>query len=144
MGNNNQSNRLIKWLVMAGDFALLNAVMLAFAQWHWRMHSWPEGRIEIFLLVNNLALLLSEMRFSWQPLCAVSYQAAFASVIAFILFCYTVRQIGVTRANAFNNIRPVFTALIMLCFFGEALPWAKWIAIVLVITGLFICQYQKK
>ena len=87
---------------------------------------------------------LSEMRFSWQPLCAVSYLAAFASVIAFILFCYTVRQIGVTRANAFNNIRPVFTALIMLCFFGEALPWAKWIAIVLVITGLFICQYQKK
>ena len=64
MRNNNQSNRLIKWLVMAADFALLNAIMLAFAQWHWRMHSWPEGRIEIFILVNNLALLLSEMRFS--------------------------------------------------------------------------------
>ena len=64
MGNNNQSNRLIKWLVMAGDFALLNAVILAFSHWHWRMSSWPEGRIEIFILVNNLALLLSEMRFS--------------------------------------------------------------------------------
>ena len=87
---------------------------------------------------------ISEMSFNWQPLCAVGYLAVFSSVIAFILFCYTVRRIGVTRANAFNNIRPVFTALIMLCFFGEALPWAKWLAMALVITGLFICQYQKK
>ena len=44
---------------------------------------------------------------------SVTYLAVFASVVAFILFCYTVRQIGVTRANVFNNIRPVFTALLM-------------------------------
>ncbi len=87
---------------------------------------------------------LGEMQFVWQPFCAVGYLALFASVIAFILFCYTVRIIGVTRTNAFNNIRPVFTALIMLCFFGESLPWVKWVAIGLVITGLFICQYQRK
>ena len=64
MGNNNQSNNLIKWIVVFGDFALLNAIMLAFAHWHWRMSTWPDGRIEIFILVNNLALVLSEIRFS--------------------------------------------------------------------------------
>jgi membrane-associated phospholipid phosphatase len=37
---------------------------------------------------------------------AVLYLAILASVTAFILFCYTVRYIGVTRANIFNNIRP--------------------------------------
>ena len=47
-----------------GDFAVLNALILAFSQWHWRMSTWPEGKVEIFILVNNLALVLSEARFS--------------------------------------------------------------------------------
>ncbi|MBR1808402.1 MAG: EamA family transporter [Paludibacteraceae bacterium] len=87
---------------------------------------------------------LDQMKFEAEPLCAVAYLAVFASVVAFVLFCYAVRELGVTRANAFNNTRPVFTALIMLCFFGEHMPWMKWLAMAIVIIGLFICQYQKK
>jgi len=64
MSSNNQSNRLIKWLVIIGDFILLSVIIFAFSQWHWRMNTWPEGRVEIFILVNNIALMLSEMRFS--------------------------------------------------------------------------------
>ena len=60
------------------------------------------------------------------------YLAVFSSIIAFVLFCYAVRIVGVNKANAFNNVRPVFTALIMLLFFGEMLPIAKWIGILLV------------
>lgn len=30
MSGNNQSNRLIKWIVMAGDFAVLNAYPICF------------------------------------------------------------------------------------------------------------------
>ena len=74
----------------------------------------------------------------------VSYLTVFASVTAFILFCYALRQIGVTQANAFNNIRPAFTALWMMLFFGEMLPWGKWVGIVLIIFGLFVCQKQEK
>jgi len=74
----------------------------------------------------------------------VGYLTVFASVIAFILFCYALRQIGVTRANAFNNIRPMFTALWMFLFFGEHLPLAKWIGMGLIIFGLFVCQKQEK
>lgn len=64
MKNNNQSNRLIKWIIMVGDYVLLNLIILAFARWHWRMETWPNGRIEIFILVSNIALMISEMRFS--------------------------------------------------------------------------------
>ena len=74
----------------------------------------------------------------------VGYLTVFASVTAFILFCYALRQVGVTQANAFNNIRPAFTALWMFLFFGEILPWGKWVGIVLIIFGLFICQKQEK
>ena len=78
----------------------------------------------------------------WRSLAAVGYLALGASVIAFICFCYTVRVIGVTRTNAFNNVRPAFTAVWMLLFFGEQLPWAKWLGILLIILGLFVCQKQ--
>ena len=49
---------------MFGDFVLLNVIILSFWQWHWLMNTWPEGRVEIFILVNNIALMLSEMRYS--------------------------------------------------------------------------------
>ncbi len=77
-------------------------------------------------------------------LLSVLYLAVLASVTAFILFCYTVRYIGVTRANIFNNIRPVFTALMMWMFFSEQLPLWKWIGIIIIIIGLFISQKHRK
>lgn len=78
------------------------------------------------------------------PVIAVGYLAVFASVTAFILFCYTVRQIGVTRANVFNNVRPVFTALLMWVIFDEHLPIWKWVGIFVIVIGLFISQKQRK
>ena len=90
---------------------------------------------------SQLSTLHSQL--SIAMLC-VGYLTVFASVIAFILFCYALRQIGVTQANAFNNIRPVFTALWMFLFFGEQLPLAKWVGIGLIIFGLFVCQKKEK
>jgi drug/metabolite transporter (DMT)-like permease len=78
------------------------------------------------------------------PILSTIYLSVFASVAAFILFCFTVRYIGVTRANIFNNIRPVFTALLMLIIFHEQLPIWKWIGIIVIIIGLFISQKQEK
>ena len=73
-------------------------------------------------------------------LLAVVYLAVFASVAAFVLFCYTVRQIGVTRANIFNNVRPVFTAILMWIIFGEILPVWKLVGIAVIIIGLFVSE----
>ena len=64
MSTNNQSNRLIKWLVIIGDFVLLNLIILIPAEFSWRVNHWPERSLEIFYLVNNLALILSQMKFS--------------------------------------------------------------------------------
>ena len=64
MSNNNQSNRLIKWIVMLGDFMLLNALILIPARWSWQVNCWPARSLEIFVLVNNLALILAQLRFS--------------------------------------------------------------------------------
>lgn len=74
---------------------------------------------------------------------SVAYLSILSSVVAFVLFCYSTRIMGVTNTNAFNNIRPVFTALIMLFAFSEHLPWGKWLGIAFIILGLFICQKRE-
>ncbi|MCQ2342637.1 MAG: DMT family transporter [Paludibacteraceae bacterium] len=73
----------------------------------------------------------------WQSL---AYLAVMSSAVAFMLYCYGVRIVGVVKANIFNNIRPVFTALIMLLGFSEQLPWGKWLGITIIISGLFLCH----
>ena len=64
MRNNNQSNRLIKWMVMVSDFFFLNAIILLASILLWEMDSWPEHSFKIYILVNNIALMLAMLRFS--------------------------------------------------------------------------------
>ncbi len=100
---------------------------------------WKEGPQVIYDLRFTIYDLDTQI-----ALGCVAYLTVFASVIAFILFCFALRKVGVTQANAFNNIRPAFTALWMFLFFGEHLPLGKWIGMILIIFGLFVCQKQEK
>lgn len=95
---------------------------------------------EASIVMRNSVLLLQHSAQLLHSGIAVLYLAIFASVTAFVLFCYTVRKIGVTRANVFNNVRPVFTAMLMWLIFDEVLPIWKLIGIVVIIIGLFISQ----
>jgi putative colanic acid biosynthesis UDP-glucose lipid carrier transferase len=64
MRNNNQTNQFIQWIVTIGDFLLLNVIILVATNYYWRVETWPERSLQIFILVNNVALVLSEIRFS--------------------------------------------------------------------------------
>lgn len=99
---------------------------------------WKEGPQTIYDL--RFSIYQAETQIA---LGCVAYLTVFASVIAFILFCFALRKVGVTQANAFNNIRPAFTALWMFLFFGEHLPTGKWIGMILIIVGLFVCQKKE-
>ena len=112
-------------------YVQLVALVLFYAVW---------GGFDRQSLQDTIAPLSADL----SPVIAVGYLAVFASVTAFILFCYTVRQIGVTRANVFNNVRPVFTALLMWVIFDEQLPVWKWVGISVIVIGLFISQKQRK
>jgi len=63
MRSNNQSNELIKWLVILGDFLLLNAIILAGAWKSWSVGHWPDRGLQIFILVNNIGLILGQLKF---------------------------------------------------------------------------------
>lgn len=113
-------------------YAQLISLLFFIPIWLWR--EGPQAIANLQFTITNTQLMVA--------LGCVGYLTVFASVIAFILFCFALRKIGVTQANAFNNIRPAFTALWMLLFFGEQLPVGKWIGMALIIFGLFVCQYK--
>jgi drug/metabolite transporter (DMT)-like permease len=64
----------------------------------------------------------------------------FASCGAFILFAYSVRNMGITRANVFSNCIPVFTALFSFILMGDKLTFQNVIGMAIVISGLIMSQ----
>lgn len=70
--------------------------------------------------------------------------ALFASCGAFILFAYSVKNMGITKANVFSNCIPVFTALFSFMLLGEKLTVQNIIGMAIVITGLFLSQMNSR
>jgi drug/metabolite transporter (DMT)-like permease len=66
--------------------------------------------------------------------------AVFASCGAFILFAYSVKNMGITRANVFSNCIPVFTAIFSFIILGEKLTAQNITGMVIVLAGLFMSQ----
>lgn len=64
----------------------------------------------------------------------------FASCAAFILFAYSVKNMGIVRANVFSNCIPVFTALFSFILMGDKLTFQNIIGMAIVISGLFMSQ----
>ncbi len=66
--------------------------------------------------------------------------AVFASCGAFILFAYSVKKMGITKANVFSNSIPIFTALFAFFLIGDKLTIQNIVGMVIVIAGLFMSQ----
>ena len=68
---------------------------------------------------------------------------ALPSSFSFTFLAVAVRKLGVTKTNIFTNLIPVFVGLLSFFILKEPFTTAKIIAIAVVITGLFISQWEK-
>jgi drug/metabolite transporter (DMT)-like permease len=66
--------------------------------------------------------------------------AFFASCGAFILFAYSVSKMGITKANVFTNVIPLFTALFSFLLIGERLTIQNITGMMIVIAGIVMSQ----
>ena len=66
--------------------------------------------------------------------------AVFASCGAFILFAYSVRNLGISRANVFTNFIPIFTAFFSFLILGDRLTIQNIAGMMVVIAGLIMSQ----
>lgn len=63
MTNNGQTNEMIKWMVIIGDFIILNMLIIAFIKWYPEMASWTTWNKQVFLMASNLAMVVGQTRF---------------------------------------------------------------------------------
>jgi len=86
---------------------------------------------------------IKQLKVSAESLMALCMLSVFASVIAFVLFAWAVRKVGVTRTNVFVNLIPVFTAIFSWLILKEQITLLKWFGIAVVVVGLFVSQWGK-
>lgn len=75
---------------------------------------------------------------------AIIKLAIFASTFAFILFTYSIRNLGINKSNIFINIIPVSVAIIAYIILGDQLNFHQMVGIAIVISGLFLAQINWK
>jgi drug/metabolite transporter (DMT)-like permease len=94
--------------------------------------------LPVFLIFDLKAF--TEVQFTLKSFLPVAALAFFASCGAFILFAFSIRQIGVTKANVFTNFIPVFTAVFSFIILGDKLTFQNILGMIIVISGLIMSQ----
>ena len=94
--------------------------------------------LPLFLILDFKSFISTPFTFNmFKPIIELSI---FASCGAFILFAWSVRNMGITKANVFSNCIPVFTALFSFILMGEKLTIQNISGMIIVIAGLFMSQ----
>ncbi len=81
-----------------------------------------------------------ETGFVWDAIIPIIELAVFASSLAFMLFTYAIRHLGIVRTNTFANIIPVFTAIFSFILLDEHFSILNILGILVVIVGLLVAQ----
>ena len=64
MRDNNTKGDMVKAIIIAADFILLNLILLAAAKWNPLMESWTFSRIRVFFIFANVGLVISQFYYS--------------------------------------------------------------------------------
>ena len=96
----------------------------------------PFGMKE-FLGTNWAAFGISQ----WLALAAVGIGATF---LAYLLNVYGINIIGASATGAYIYTQPVFAALIAIFFAGEHFSLVKFVAAVLIFTGVYLANFKRQ
>lgn len=86
----------------------------------------------------------TQVTFNAKAFWAIIKLAIFASTFAFILFTYSVRNMGINKSNTFINVIPICVAVFAYLILGDQLNFHQMIGIAIVISGLFLAQINWK
>ncbi len=102
--------------------------------------------IGVFYFIPLVILLeprgLVDAQVTFKAIAALVQLAILASSLAYMLFIYGIQKIGMSRASAFANSIPVFTAIFAYFVLGETLFAVNMVGIALVIGGLLLAQLR--
>ncbi|MBP7732569.1 MAG: DMT family transporter [Caldisericia bacterium] len=96
-----------------------------------------------WFLFSDLGVI-AKSGFQWAYFDNLVYLGLLGSMMAFLLYIYSVKYITIWLANAFSNLIPVMTAILSFFILGEKLLPINIVGIGVAIAGLFVSQYKTK
>lgn len=97
--------------------------------------------LPLFILydIQNVLSVIPDERLLY----ALFSLAIFASSLAFVFFTFTIKHLGVSRANVYGNLIPIITVIASYYILGELISEKNIAAMVVVIAGVIITQIKK-
>lgn len=141
------------WGIAALMFAVVSAIVYSIYLKKLTMHYNPIFIIGVqnllgFIYFIPVFLLLEVDEFimirpTTEMIVSLLALAIFCSSLAYVGFTVAMRDIGVSKANVFANLIPVFTGIFSYFVIGEIINSQKIAGIVVVVAGLFFSQLKK-
>jgi drug/metabolite transporter (DMT)-like permease len=67
-----------------------------------------------------------------------------ASSLSFVFYTKTIQLLGISKANIFSNLIPVFTAIFSFILLSESFTFQKLAGMIIVIAGVYLSEINKK
>lgn len=137
--------------ILLGDFLfLLSGVFFGvFSVLSKKWGASPQETTANVCVLSLIALPVYLIIFGLKPLQALSVdvilgqaliQGVGTSIIAMLLFTYSLKTLGAKKATLLSPFTPVVTALLAMPLLGEALDITQWIAILVIVAGVILAS----
>lgn len=83
------------------------------------------------------------IQWSWYLVAAMLYVASGPAIIAFRCWGAGVQRVGPNIASFFNNLTPLFAALLSSAFLGEPPHWYHGVAFLLIVAGILLSARRR-
>jgi len=97
--------------------------------------------LPIFLLFESEGIKM--VHFTPDIVFSFLFLSIFASSLAFVFFAKTVKEIGISKANIYSNLIPVFTAIFSYFIISEPFTVQKVAGIIVVVGGVYLSERNK-
>ncbi len=77
------------------------------------------------------------------PIVSLFMLGIFASSVAYVLFTYVVKYLGVIKSSLYTNLIPVFTIIFSFYLLGEQFSVKKLVGVAIVIVGVVMSEMGK-
>ena len=107
-----------------------------------------QNLIGIFLFLPLFLFFEADQVFTIIPtreiISSFLFLAILASSLSFVFFAHSVKILGVSKANIFSNLIPVFTAIFSFFILDERFTFQKIIGMIIVIGGVYISELNRR
>jgi drug/metabolite transporter (DMT)-like permease len=98
------------------------------------------GGAAVFVFTSREISEVNWLALSWKGWLGALYMAAFASVIGYLIFYYTLTKISASRVIAFSYLQPVLATVLSILLLGEKVTTHLLVGGALVLVGVMLAE----